>query len=182
MNNYDSTKDTLDHIELVRLRMKEITDNLEARSKVHDASKLESPEKEVFDRVTPKLRKLTYGSDEYKESLLEMGDALKHHYRVNSHHPEHNQYAECDICFERYPENYDGRCNACMNGTFTLRPDINKMTLLDIIEMLADWKAATERHADGDFKRSLEINRKRFEISEQLYQIIENMACELKWI
>jgi hypothetical protein len=31
-----------------------------------------------------------------------------------------------------------------------------------LIEMLADWKAATERHHDGDLAKSLEIHRERF--------------------
>ncbi|GAA2159282.1 hypothetical protein [Glycomyces lechevalierae] len=50
------------------------------------------------------------------------------------------------------------------------------------IEMLADWKAATERHADGDLARSLEIQKDRFGISDQLAQILENTAREMGWI
>ena len=34
--------------------------------------------------------------------------------------------------------------------------------------MLADWKAATERHADGDLLRSLRLNTERFGLSPQL--------------
>jgi len=88
---------------------------LGARARSHDASKLEAPEKEMYDEFTPRLRALTYGSDEYKECLKEMGAALKHHYENNSHHPEH------------FP---DG---------------INDMSLLDLIEMLADW---TQQYSD----------------------------------
>lgn len=33
---------------------------------------------------------------------------------------------------------------------------------LDTIEMLCDWKAATRRHATGNFSKSLEVNEKRF--------------------
>ncbi len=151
MSNYDSTKDTKEHIGKVQDRMLDVHIRLIMRAVTHDDSKLESPEKEIFDQVTPKLRTLTYGSDEYKAGIAELGEALTHHYAVNSHHPEH------------YP-----------NG-------VNGMSLLDAMEMFCDWKAASERHADGDFAKSLEINRKRFGISDQLAEIFENTRRELGW-
>lgn len=150
-DNYDSMHDTLDHIKKVQGHLLDVVLDLRSRSLFHDQSKLVSPEKETFDAVTPKLKALTYGSDEYKAALVEMGDALKHHYTHNRHHPEHWQ-----------------------NG-------INDMTLLDVIEMLCDWKAASERHADGDMLKSLEINRERFGISDQLYQILLNTVSEMGW-
>lgn len=114
---------------------------------VHDASKLQEPEKSAFDRMTPKLKGLTYGSQEYKDALAELKPALDHHYANNSHHPEHWK----------------------LNG-------INGMDLMDLVEMLCDWKAATMRHADGDFGKSMEISEKRFEIGWQLMQILHNTA------
>lgn len=148
---YDSFKDTREHQQAVFDNMQRIYYDLWNRSQVHDDSKLESPEKEIFDKVTPKLKDLTYGSDEYKSALIEMGEALQHHYAHNSHHPEH---------FE--------------NG-------INGMTLMDVIEMFCDWHAASQRHADGDFAKSLEINRQRFAVSDQLAAIFENTRRELGW-
>jgi hypothetical protein len=53
------------------------------------------------------------------------------------------------------------------------------MTLLDLIEMLVDWKAASERHNDGNIRKSVEINGKRFEMSPQLIRIFENTVKEL---
>ena len=85
-----------------------------------------------------------YGSDEYKEFLAGMKPALDHHYAENRHHPEH---------FE--------------NG-------IDGMDLFDLVEMLFDWKEATERHNNGDILKSLDINEKRFNISPQLKQILAN--------
>ena len=151
METYDSTVDTLDHIRKVQGNLYDVAYVLLSRSKAHDKSKLESPEKEVFDVVTPKLRSLTYGSEEYKAGIAELGEALAHHYAVNPHHPEH----------------YDD--------------GIAGMSLLDVIEMFCDWRAASQRHADGDFAKSLEINRKRFEISDQLAGIFENTRLELGW-
>lgn len=48
------------------------------------------------------------------------------------------------------------------------------MNLVDIIEMLCDWKAATLRHADGDIYKSIEINQKRFGYSDELKSIFIN--------
>lgn len=147
---YDSSKDTLLHIRRVSELLHNVIADFAERASVHDASKLKSPEKELFDEYTPLLKNTTYGSEKYNIYKEEMKSGLDHHYKNNSHHPEH--YA---------------------NG-------IDDMNLLDIIEMLADWKAATERHADGDIKKSLEINRERFKISDQLYKIILNTVKYLE--
>jgi hypothetical protein len=151
LSDYDSTNDTFDHIAKVRRKLDEFRDALGERARLHDRSKLESPEKEVFDAVTPKLKALTYGSDEYKAALAEMGDALKHHYAHNSHHPEH------------YENGVDG------------------MDLLDLIELFCDWKAASERLADGDFGKSLAINKERFGLSDQLASVFENTRVRQGW-
>lgn len=152
MSDYDSTQDTKEHINKVRARLQECIGQLEARSWIHDASKLESPEKEAFDEVTPLLRGLTYGSPEYHAGTAKLGKALAHHYANNSHHPEH------------YADGIDG------------------MTLIDLVEMLCDWKAASERHADGDIARSIEINRQRFAISDQLASILRNTVQGMGWL
>ena len=101
--------------------------------------------------MTPVLRTLTYGSDEYKAALVEMGEGLKHHYARNSHHPEH------------YPNGIAG------------------MSLLDIVEMLCDWKAASERTKQGNIAASLTHNKQRFGIDDQLFSILENTVRELGW-
>jgi hypothetical protein len=75
--------------------------------------------------------------------------ALDHHYSNNRHHPEY---------FE--------------NG-------INDMTLIDLIEMLCDWYAATQRHNDGDIFKSIEFNKTRFNMSDQLVSILTNTVNEL---
>lgn len=146
--DYDSTPDTLRHSRRVGELMGVAIKELIDRSVRHDLSKTEPPEVDVFNEFTPKLKTSTYGSDEYKSFLAAMGEGLAHHYAHNRHHPEH---------FD------DG---------------INGMTLVDLIEMLADWKAATERHDDGDLARSLEIQRDRFGISEQLAGILRNTAVQ----
>lgn len=41
------------------------------------------------------------------------------------------------------------------------------------------WKAASERHADGDIMKSIDINQKRFEIPRELAQIFKNTALDM---
>lgn len=147
---YDSTADTLQHIKRVNELLIDSATELLNRAKVHDDSKLRSPEKELFDEFTPKLRGLTYGSKEYQDSLDSLKVALDHHYANNSHHPEHRS-----------------------NG-------ISGMNLFDLIEMLVDWKAAGERHEDGCIRKSIKINKERFEISDQLSEILTNTVEFLK--
>lgn len=184
---YDSTFDTQSHIIQVRHLMLRIMLNLSDRLEAHDLSKLESPEKEMFDKFTPLLRDLTYGSPEYKQVLNDMGPALIHHYMENSHHPEHfNLVVDEEIDqIDAYLEDLsidDPAHKWLMSYRNELESRLNHMSLLDILEMLSDWKAASTRHADGSMADSLEINQSRFKISDQLRSILNNTAKELGWI
>jgi hypothetical protein len=136
--------ETLRHMEKVRNFIDLIIVELLDRARKHDQTKLESPEVELFTEYTDQLKDLTYGSDEYNAALAAMGPAIKHHYANNRHHPEHFK-----------------------NG-------IDDMNLVDMIEMLCDWKAASTRHNDGNLRRSIEINGNRFGMSPQLIKIFEN--------
>jgi hypothetical protein len=164
---YDSTQDTNAHIQSVHDKLTRVNESLCARALAHDRSKLVPPEKDIFDAVTPRLKALTYGSDEYKASLAEMGQALNHHYAHNSHHPEHYALTAGGV-----PNPDELKQGAA----------IARMSLLDLVEMLCDWKAATERHADGDYGKSLNINRVRFGIDGQLFSILVETAKELGFI
>ena len=53
------------------------------------------------------------------------------------------------------------------------------MNLVDLTEMICDWMAATMRHADGDIYKSLEINRKRFNIPDVLVKILKNTVDDI---
>lgn len=151
-DEYDSRRETLVHSQRVGELIVEIIKELLDRSTCHDRSKTEPPEVAIFDEFTPKLKTTAYGTSEYASHLAAMGEGLAHHYANNRHHPEH------------FP-----------NG-------VNGMTLVDLVEMLADWRAATERMAYGDLARSLDIQRERFGLSDQLYEILLNTALAFKWI
>lgn len=72
----------------------------------------------------------------------------KHHHASNSHHPEYFKFG------------------------------IDGMSLLDLIEMLCDWKAIAAEHR-CDFDQVLSENIKRFNISPQLESVIRNTIKEL---
>ena len=149
---YDSRPDTLAHINRVRDLLGKVDGILLARAGNHDRSKLEEPEKSVFDACTLKLKTMPYGGPEYKAALAELGPELAHHYAANRHHPEH------------FANGVDG------------------MNLFDVIEMLMDWKAATERMKDGgDIRRSLTINTGRFHLSPQTAAILRNTIEYMGW-
>jgi len=151
--SYDSTIDTRLHINRVHSLLGRCAIILLERGARHDASKLEEPEKAIFDTVGNRLAVVTYAGDEYKHSLADLKTALDHHYAHNPHHPEH------------YPNGVDG------------------MSLFDLTEMLMDWKAAGERHPGGmNIVRSVEISSDRFAMGEQLKKILMNTVREIGWI
>lgn len=142
--------ETWEHINNVMKLLARMQFELSQRMFAHDRSKLSPPEVSVFTTFTPKLKDSTYGSEEYKGFLRDMKPALEHHYANNRHHPEHFENGVCG------------------------------MNLIDVLEMLCDWKAATIRHNDGDINRSIELNTKRFDLCPQLVSIIKNTVPLLK--
>lgn len=146
MTQAECKVETIKHIEKVRQYLRIMTDRLTTRGVIHDKTKLESPEVELFTEYTPRLAETQYGSDEYKECLAGLKPALDHHYANSRHHPEH------------------------------FSKGINDMNLVDIVEMLCDWKAASERQQDGNLLKSIEQNAQRFGYDDQLKQIFINTA------
>ena len=141
---YSSEADTLKHIRSVAAYLIRASVALLERAAVHDETKLEDPEKAYFDKFTPALRDISYGNSEYFKILRGLKPALEHHYAACRHHPEHHK---------------DG---------------IDDMNLIDLVEMVCDWKAASGRHKDGDVFKSLKKNVERFGISAQLEAILYN--------
>ena len=150
MDEKDYVRETKDHIFMVQRLVWSIIPHLNGQVAKHDASKLDSPEKEAFMKAIPKLKDAAYGSDEYKEALKDIKPATDHHNAVNRHHIEHHKDGVLD------------------------------MSLIDIIEMLADWKAASTRHKDGDIIKSIDIGQNRFGFSDELAQILKNTAIRMQ--
>ena len=147
----DSTEETSKHKKRVEELLTNAAEEIINRGKNHDNSKLETPEKELFDEYTSKLGGVIYGSEQYNDFLKALKPALDHHYENNSHHPEH------------YKDGIDG------------------MDLFDIIELFFDWKASGERHRGGNIYKSIDINKERFGISDQLEKILKNTAKNKGW-
>ena len=116
----------------------------------HDASKLQSPEIDLFSKYIPELAKIQYGSKQYKQALKKLRPALDHHYAKNAHHPNH------------YVKGIKG------------------MNLFDLVEMICDWISSAKRHQTGDVKQSIILNQKRFGYSDDLKLILFNTLKVLK--
>lgn len=136
--------ETLKHIHRVRYFLSKMIEELDKRARNHDLSKLESPEKEIFGEYTSELANTPYPSEEYNKLSEKVRPAIEHHHSKNSHHPEFYK-----------------------NG-------VNDMDIIDLCEMLADWKAATERMKNGNIRKSIDANSERFNINPQLAQIFRN--------
>lgn len=135
--------DAYRHKHLVSLYMNIIIEQLGTCALDHDNSKLDDFEAYGYAKFIPMLREVKYGSDEYKKIIKDMDEITSHHYANNSHHPEYHK-----------------------NG-------ISDMGLIDIIEMLVDWKVASIK-SDTSFEESTEINQKRFGFSDELKRILLN--------
>ncbi len=137
----------LEHKALVGRYVQRVISQLVERAVIHDFSKFGPEELGPYTAMLPRFAKADYGSAEYKACCQAIKPALDHHLANNSHHPEF------------YP-----------NG-------VNDMDLLDVVEMVCDWIAASQR-AGGDTLR-LDLQRTRFGIDGQLYAIICRTARAL---
>ena len=147
-------KDLVQHKEWVAENMQAAANDLFKRAAIHDNSKFEPEEFDLYDKLFPELQKYPYGSPELKAVYKQLGPALQHHLQVNRHHPEY---------FEFEVEGING---------------ISQMTLIDLIEMVCDWLAASKRSQTGIHK-GLEINKERYGIDDQLFEIIKHTVDAL---
>ena len=188
--------ETWNHINLVMQLLASAQIELMRRQFTHDRSKLLSPEVSTFTEFTPKLKASTYGSDEYKQMLAEMKPALDHHYAHNRHHPEFFEANEQSLEVKNqietakhalkyvqvYPDDvfaYEALIRYLEKQQAIASSSVNNMNLFDVLEMVIDWYAATKRHSDGDISKSIQINKDRFGLSDQLVSLIGNT---IPWI
>jgi hypothetical protein len=146
VNETTTISETTEHINTVRNVLYSLIAELNIRANDHDRSKLHSPELEIFASTQGELEKVEYGTPEYDQLKDKVKPAIEHHYQNNRHHPEH----------------FEG--------------GVNDMNLVDIIEMFADWVAATKRTKNGNIFTSIEKNSIRFKMDEQLKLIFLNTA------
>ncbi len=144
--------DTLLHIGEVQENLEQMASALRQRGIAHDRTKLQEVEFDTFVSTRPKFKKANYGSPEYQECVELAKPAVEHHYANNRHHTS---------CHE--------------NG-------ISGMTLIDVIEMICDWKAAARRSPDKSLADTLDYAFNKYQIDPQLGRIITNTLHENGWI
>lgn len=169
-------QETLGHIHAVQDWIDKAVDNLEVRSQRHDRSKLEEPERSGFQSLAATLDRGTtkYGSEEYWEAMRQHQPTINLHFSRNDHHPEY--WAVADPGDEIAEPFYDKELAA--NGYA-----IRRMSLLSLLEMLCDWRAAGDRMKGGaDIIHSITVNQERFGFSDELRHILVNTARELEMI
>lgn len=137
-------QETRGHVRMVQTFLSELSNELFFRGIIHDNSKFYEPELTGFSENVNTVPNLVYGSEEHAKRQAEMKSVIDLHHKENRHHPEH----------------WD-------NG-------VDDMSLLDIIEMLVDWKCASMRYKNGSLKSSLDINCEKYNISPQLKKILIN--------
>jgi hypothetical protein len=132
------------------VRDQSMREELYHRAEVHDDSKFSPEEMGPFERETPNLKNLVYGTPEYQASLDRLKPALDHHYAANDHHPQYH-----------------------VNG-------VNDMNTVQRIEMACDWDASVSRQKSGDIYKGLEINRKRFSLTDEQFDELKGYIDFLK--
>lgn len=151
---YDT--DVVRHIELVRHFLGGAQRALHRRGVVHDASKFDPAERDVFAPETRRRDSVPFGTPAYVAHLERVRPALDHHYRHNDHHPEHH---------------VDG---------------VDGMDLVMLLEMVCDWMAASMRAADGDVRAAhaaVDANQGRFgysdEFADMLHRTVDAISKEV---
>ena len=140
----------LGHKDFVARMMAKFSAELAYRAAIHDESKFRPAEFDVFEKLVPHFGKFEYGTPEWEEVNQQLREATAIHHAKNRHHPEH---------FE--------------NG-------IDDMNLIDLVEMLADWKAASTRSPKDHIRKSMPKLQERYGISPQLLKILENTLKDFK--
>jgi len=150
--NMEVLTDTLRHMSEVAEKLAEIRADLELRGISHDRSKLTEIEFDAFVLSRPKFKKANYGSKEYDECVEMIRPAVDHHHSTNRHHTSFHKEGFAD------------------------------MNLLDILEMLADWVAASRRSPNLTFKESLPTAFKRYSIPKNMQRHIMLTLEYLGWV
>jgi hypothetical protein len=158
------------------------------------------PEASGFAELRAKLSDIEYGTPEYAAALREANEVVAHHYACNDHHPEHYPPVDLDRAdiaelredilalrkiegFEDYlmADTLNRIVGRLEHDLACLQSGVNQMSLMGIVEMFADHRAASSRTKGGSLRQSIARNRGRFGYSDTLTRIFENTRIELGW-
>lgn len=140
----EHTRALLEHKELVAHYLNRITHELALRGIHHDDSKFSDEEYEAYSKLAKECAEVPFGSSEHKSIVRKYRPAVEHHFAANPHHPDYHEAG------------------------------VAGMTLVDLVEMLCDWKAASQRPGGTPLKESLPGSIKHFKIEPQLASVLEN--------
>ena len=143
--------DTIQHVSEVKENLEDILSDLRKRAEAHDRSKFADPEFSTFVSTRPEFKKANYGTPEYEAVCVKAKVGVDHHYAENRHHVGFHE-----------------------NG-------VDDMNLMDLLEMLADWKAASRRSPDLTFEDSLPRAFKKYEMDETIQRLMTNTIRYLAW-
>lgn len=128
----------------------EIIRDLVSRAEVHDMSKFDEDEFPLYLEAQKDFKDKPYGTPEHDQMREKYQNVLQRHYNKNRHHPEH------------HPNGVEG------------------MTLVDLLELLVDWKAASLKDNGGDINNSIKVCAEKYNLTPQLVKILENTARNYK--
>lgn len=150
MNDETKTIATITrHITLLRANMHTVTSALERRAILHDESKFRLDELGGFVRINAAAREHPYGSPEYKASLASENSPGG---CIHTHY-ERNSH---------HPEHH---------------ANIEDMGLLDLIEMVCDWKAAADGYGNTPFWEGVNRQLHQRGFLEWQRNVIEEVAA-----
>lgn len=111
----------------------------------------------------PQLNLVTFGCCKMEKELRKLGyDRVSSSAIYNCINTPNAKHLDLEFIGSKYEE--------------WMSSPLNEMNLVQIIELIADWKAASERHNDGNIMKSIKINAQKFNIDPQLVRILENTA------
>jgi hypothetical protein len=145
-------EDVTQHTNWVVKYITEFIHQLEKRGEQHDADKFASPIKDVYSKNFDALMEVPYGSEEYNRitGSSQFKAAFKQHTENNRHHTQHFK-----------------------NG-------VDDMNLVDVVEMLCDWKAASDR-SKTSILDGMKLNYKKYKIDGTAQKWLENTIKDLGW-
>ncbi len=142
--------DTWQHKYALSVLMHDVAQDVMNQGINHDNSKLQAPiEATGYADYGPKLSSVPFNSTEFKRYISDMQPAVNHHKECNRHHPEY------------FKDGY------------------KEMNLIDLLEMICDWRAAGLRRDDSSVFKSIEIMQNRYGYSDELKQLLINTATYL---
>jgi hypothetical protein len=151
-SEFDFLCDAILHVSEVSENMEAIAGELRRRGIAHDRTKFQALEFDAFVSTREKFKKANYGTPEYQECVELVRPAVDHHHKNNRHHTDFHP-----------------------NG-------VNDMTLMDLAEMIADWKAAARRSPDRKLEDTLDYAFDKYGIGQQLGGVLRNSLVALGWI